>query len=82
MPNGYRRHVLAHSQGSAVVAAGFRDYGLTARTWIVTQGAIPVSCYDPNPRHYVYKYFLRRISTWTSDIEDCLEDVCVPELLI
>jgi len=56
MPNGYKRHVLAHSQGNAVVASAFRDYSLAASTWIITQGAIPISCFDDNPIHLVFPY--------------------------
>ena len=56
MPGEYQRNVLAHSQGNAVVAAAFRDYRLAAATWVVTQGAIPISCYDDNTAHLVFSY--------------------------
>lgn len=56
MPGDYQRNVLAHSQGNAVVAAAFRDYNLAAATWVVTQGAIPISCYDDNTAHLVFSY--------------------------
>ena len=56
MPGDYQRHVFAHSQGNAVVAAAFNDYSLAAQTWIISQGAIPISCYDTNPSHYVFTY--------------------------
>jgi hypothetical protein len=55
-PTNYQRHIYAHSQGNAVVASAFENYGLKAKTWTVTQGAIPISCYDPDPLHYVFSY--------------------------
>ena len=56
MPSDYQRHVLAHSQGNALVAAAFRNYNLSAATWVITQGAIPISCYDDNTAHLVFEY--------------------------
>lgn len=56
LPVTYRKHVYAHSQGNAVAAAAFRNYGLKAKTWIATQGAIPISCFDPDVRHYIFNY--------------------------
>jgi hypothetical protein len=56
MPGNYKRNILAHSQGNAVVAAAFRDYSLSAATWVITQGAIPISCYDDNVAHLVFPY--------------------------
>jgi hypothetical protein len=56
LPTDYERHIYAHSQGNAVVAAAFENYGLAATTWIVTQGAIPISCFDDDLRHYVFSY--------------------------
>ena len=56
MPSDYQRHVLAHSQGNALVAAAFRNYNLSATTWVITQGAIPIICYDDNTAHLVFHY--------------------------
>lgn len=56
LPATCKKHVYAHSQGNAVAAAAFRNYGLKAKTWIVTQGAIPISCFDSDLRHYVFDY--------------------------
>jgi len=56
MPDDYQRSVLAHSQGNAVVAAAFRDYNLAAATWVITQGAIPISCYDDDTAHLVFPH--------------------------
>ena len=56
LPATYNKHVYAHSQGNAVAAAAFRNYGLKAKTWIVTQGALPISCFDNDLRHYVFNY--------------------------
>ena len=56
MPVDYQRNVLAHSQGNAVVAAAFRDYNLAASAWVVTQGAIPISCYDDDSGHLVFPF--------------------------
>jgi len=56
LPATYKKYIYAHSQGNAVTAAGFRNYGLKAGTWIVTQGAIPISCFDDSLRHYIFNY--------------------------
>ncbi len=56
VPANYKRHIFAHSQGNAVVASAFQQYGLKASSWIITQGAIPISCFDSDLRHYVYDY--------------------------
>ena len=56
MPSDYARHVLAHSQGNAVVGSAFSSYGLSAATWIPTNGAIPISCYDSNIANYVFQF--------------------------
>ena len=63
VPADYQRHVFAHSQGNAVVAAAFKNYGLSARTWIITQGAIPISCYDTKLAHYVFPFVTPDLST-------------------
>ncbi|HEY4285053.1 MAG TPA: Ig-like domain-containing protein [Chthoniobacterales bacterium] len=55
-PADYQRHIIAHSQGNAVVGAAFQNYGLQARTWIVTQGAIPIGCYDADPTLNAFVY--------------------------
>lgn len=55
-PMDYQRHIFSHSQGNAVVAAAFCDYAMPAKTWIVTQGAIPISCYDSDISHYTINY--------------------------
>ena len=51
LPTDYQRHVFSHSQGNAVVGAAFWNYGMAAKTWVVTQGAIPLSCYDSDITH-------------------------------
>lgn len=56
MPSDYGKHILAHSQGNAVTGAAFRSYGLNATTWIPTNGAIPISCYDSNIANYIFQY--------------------------
>jgi len=56
LPGTYNKTIYAHSQGNAVAAAGFENYGLKAKAWIVTQGAIPISCFDDDLRHYVFNY--------------------------
>ncbi|HVF72242.1 MAG TPA: hypothetical protein VM940_11605 [Chthoniobacterales bacterium] len=55
-PGDYKRHIYAHSQGNAVAAAAFRNYGLKAKTWLATQGAIPISCFDRDLRHNIFSY--------------------------
>jgi hypothetical protein len=55
-PVSFNKHIYAHSQGNAVAAAAFQNYGLRAKAWIATQGAIPISCFDDSLRHYVFNY--------------------------
>lgn len=45
---GYRLHLLAHSQGNAVVSEAIEQSGLTFDTYILSQGALPANCYDVN----------------------------------
>jgi hypothetical protein len=44
---GYRLHLFVHSQGNAVVSTAIQQ-GATFDTYILTQGALPASCYDIN----------------------------------
>ena len=43
----YRLHLLAHSQGNAVVGEAI-EQGAAVDTYILTQGALPASAYDVN----------------------------------
>jgi hypothetical protein len=45
--SGYRLNILAHSQGNAVVSEAIKQ-GAPFDTYILTQGAIPASCFDVN----------------------------------
>ena len=74
MPSDYQRHVLAHSQGNALVAAAFRNYNLSAATWVITQGAIPIICYDDNTAHLVFSLYHSRSRCESRVIEAILKD--------
>jgi hypothetical protein len=45
---GYRLNILAHSQGNALVSEAIENQGLQFDTYILTQGAMPASCYNAN----------------------------------
>jgi hypothetical protein len=43
-----RLNILAHSQGNPIVSEAIEDHGAPFDTYILSQGAIPASCYDVN----------------------------------
>jgi hypothetical protein len=48
---GFRLNLLAHSQGNAIVSEAIRE-GAAFDTYILTQGAMPASCYDISYTNY------------------------------
>ena len=44
----HRLHLLAHSQGNALVGEALARSGVPVDTYVVTQGALPNSAYDVN----------------------------------
>ena len=48
---GYQLNVLAHSQGNAIMGEAIED-GAPFDNYIITQGAMPDSCYDVNATNY------------------------------
>jgi hypothetical protein len=59
--SGYRLHLLVHSQGNSVVSEAIRQ-GAEFDTYILTQGALPASCYDANAP--LNNFLVSYESTW------------------
>jgi hypothetical protein len=46
--SGFRLHLLVHSQGNAIASEALAQSNVSVDTYILTQAAIPDSCYDVN----------------------------------